>query len=62
MKEHKGSGELVLSRKVGEVIEIGDNIFVTVKSVKGKVVKVSVWAPAHVKVLRSELAAGEESA
>jgi carbon storage regulator CsrA len=42
---------LVLARKPGEWLQIGD-IQVKVISVKGNVVRLGTSAPAHVKVLR----------
>lgn len=47
---------LVLSRKVGEKIILGDNIVVTVVEVKGNRVRIALDAPAEVRILRSELA------
>lgn len=47
---------LVLSRKVGESIQIGDNIFVSVVEVKGGRVRLSFDAPKDVKIIREELA------
>ena len=47
---------LVLSRRVGESIHIGDNVVVTVVSVQGSRIKLGVKAPREVSVLRSELA------
>ena len=46
---------LVLSRRVGESIVIGDDIKVTVLEVRGDVVRVGVRAPRHVAVHREEL-------
>lgn len=46
---------LVLARKTGESITIGDGIVITVVAVDGGVVKVGVDAPRDVKVLRSEV-------
>ncbi|HEX2175968.1 MAG TPA: carbon storage regulator CsrA [Nocardioidaceae bacterium] len=46
---------LVLSRRVGESIVIGDNITVTVLDVRGDVVRVGVDAPRQVAVHREEL-------
>jgi carbon storage regulator len=46
---------LVLSRKCGESITIGDNIEVTVVSVKGNQVKLSINAPREISILRNEL-------
>jgi len=46
---------LVLSRRVGESIVIGDDVTVTVLEVRGDVVRVGVGAPRHVAVHREEL-------
>lgn len=46
---------LVLSRKVGESIMIGDQIEVKVLSVDGDQVKIGIVAPKQVKVHRSEI-------
>ena len=54
---------LVLTRKVGEQIKIGDEVIITVVRTKGKAVRLGVQAPSHVPVLRGEIAAaiaGEE--
>lgn len=54
---------LVLSRKLGEKLLVGSDIVVTVVEVKGNRVRLGVSAPAHVQVLRGELAdAWDESA
>ena len=46
---------LVLTRKVGESIVIGEGITVTIVDVKGDTVRVGVDAPREVKVQRSEV-------
>jgi carbon storage regulator len=46
---------LVLSRKPGEKLQIGDNITVTVLEVHGRVVRLGIDAPGSVRVLRGEL-------
>ena len=46
---------LVLSRKPGEQVVIGDNIRLTVVEVRGNRVKIGIEAPADVGVFRSEL-------
>ncbi|KHK62847.1 carbon storage regulator CsrA, partial [Pseudomonas frederiksbergensis] len=46
---------LVLSRAVGELISIGDDITVRVLSVSGSTVRFGVEAPRHVDVHRSEI-------
>jgi len=46
---------LILTRRIGETLKIGDNISVTVLDVKGSQVRVGVVAPKNVVVLREEL-------
>ena len=48
---------LVLTRKQGERIVIGDDIVITVVRTKGSSVRVGIQAPSHVPVLRGEIAA-----
>jgi carbon storage regulator len=47
---------LVLSRKVGDKITIGDNITVVVNRVDGNRVSLAIQAPANVRIMRGELA------
>ena len=47
---------LVLTRKVGERIQIGDKIFITVVRINGAAVRLGVEAPAELTVVRQELA------
>jgi carbon storage regulator len=46
---------LVLSRKVGETIRIGDGIILTVVSVRNSQIRLGIEAPADVVVLRQEI-------
>ncbi|MBF0477602.1 MAG: carbon storage regulator CsrA [Deltaproteobacteria bacterium] len=46
---------LILTRKSGETITIGDNIRVTVVEVKGNHVKLGIEAPRNVIVHRQEI-------
>jgi len=46
---------LVLSRKVGEKIVIGNQIVVTVLEVKGRQIRLGIEAPADVSVWRGEI-------
>jgi len=46
---------LVLSRKAGERIRIGDNITIVVNRVVGSRVSVGIEAPANVRIVRGEL-------
>ena len=52
---------LVLSRKQGEEIVIGSNVYITVLAVRGNRVKLGITAPREVVVERSELADSPES-
>lgn len=46
---------LVLSRKVGERVWIGDNIAVTIVKVSGNGVRIGIEAPTELPVVREEL-------
>lgn len=46
---------LILSRRVGETLAIGDDIAVTAVSVKGNQVRLGVQAPRHIAVHREEV-------
>ncbi len=46
---------LILTRRVGETLMIGDDISVTVLGVKGNQVRVGVNAPRNVAVHREEI-------
>lgn len=48
---------LVLSRKVGERLLIGDEIAITVVRIQGGGVRIGVEAPTHLAVIREELKA-----
>ncbi|MEK5382084.1 carbon storage regulator CsrA [Niallia sp. FSL W8-0635] len=46
---------LVLTRKKGEVIKIGDDIEITVVAAKGEQVKIGISAPKNVEIYRKEV-------
>jgi carbon storage regulator len=46
---------LVLSRKRGETIQIGESITITVVRADGNRIKIGVDAPEEVRILRGEL-------
>lgn len=46
---------LILTRRVGESITIGDNVLVTVVEVKGGKVRIGIEAPKEVPVHRVEI-------
>ena len=46
---------LVLTRKPGERLVIGDNIVITVVEIKGDNIRIGIDAPREVKVYRGEI-------
>jgi len=46
---------LILTRRVGETVMIGDEVCFTVLGVKGNQVRVGIKAPKHVAVHREEI-------
>lgn len=50
---------LVLTRKVGERIQLGDNITVTLVKINGNVVRLGIDAPSEMAVVRQELTEGK---
>ncbi len=46
---------LVLTRKAGEKIKIGDNVVVNILSIEGGTVKIGIDAPREVNILRMEV-------
>ena len=53
---------LVLTRKAGEAVRIGDNIEIVVVEILGNAIRLGIEAPREVRVLRSELEGTEPSA
>lgn len=53
---------LILTRKPGETLVLGDNITVTVLSVRGNQVRIGVNAPKDVHVNREEIHIKKEKA
>lgn len=51
---------LVLSRKPGEKVVIGNNITLTVIEINGNRVRIAFDAPDQVRILRSELVCGRD--
>ncbi|GLJ80234.1 carbon storage regulator CsrA [Microbacterium imperiale] len=52
---------LVLTRRVGERVLIGDDIEVTVLEVKGDSVRLGIQAPRETRIQRAEIVAAVES-
>jgi carbon storage regulator CsrA len=52
---------LVLSRKIGEKIHVGENISIEVRRVAGNRVTLAIEAPKEIRILRGELKAATES-
>ncbi len=52
---------LMLSRRVGESIQIGDDVIVKVTSINGRTVKLAIVAPKQVFILRTELTEGDDN-
>jgi carbon storage regulator len=46
---------LVLSRKIGERIAIGDNVVLVITKISGNRVTVGIEAPADVHIVRQEI-------
>lgn len=46
---------LVLTRKINEAIQIGDDIEIKVLSVSGDQIKIGIVAPKHVEIHRKEI-------
>jgi carbon storage regulator len=53
---------LVLTRKIGEAIQIGDDVTIEVLEVRGGRVRLGITAPSDVGVHRSELLVAEPQA
>jgi carbon storage regulator len=52
---------LVLSRKRGQIVCIGEDITVMCLGVCGQIVKIGIEAPPSVRILRGELCRGDKS-
>jgi len=46
---------LILTRRVGETLKIGDNVDITILSIKGNQVRIGINAPKDVPVHREEI-------
>ena len=45
---------LVLERREGQVLTIGDDIFVTVLRISNRSVRIGIEAPKHISIIREE--------
>jgi carbon storage regulator len=46
---------LILTRRVGERITIGDDVFLTILEIRGRQVRVGIEAPPHTMIHREEI-------
>lgn len=46
---------LILTRRIGETLKIGDNIDVTILSIRGNQIRIGINAPRDVSVHREEI-------
>lgn len=46
---------LVLTRHIGQSIQIGKDIVITVSEIRGSQARIAIDAPKHVKIMRTEL-------
>jgi carbon storage regulator len=51
---------LILTRKEGETILIGDNISIKIVEIRGKQVRLGIEAPANILLLRGEMELHEQ--
>jgi carbon storage regulator len=53
--ECQGLAMLILTRKLGEKIAIGDDITITLVEIKGTQIKLGIEAPKHIEIHRQEV-------
>jgi carbon storage regulator len=51
---------LILKRKTGQAIDVGDNVRIVLKEINGGHVKIAIEAPSDIRVKRSETATSIE--
>lgn len=54
-QQHGGLAMLILTRRPGESVLVGQDIIITVTQISGQQVRIGIEAPKEVKVLRAEL-------
>lgn len=52
---------LIISRKIGERVMIGQNIVITVCDVDSNKAKIGINAPKEIRIMRTELLEGEQN-
>lgn len=52
---------LILQRKAGQALQIGDDIVVSIVSIENNRVRLSIAAPDNITILRSELVEAERA-
>ncbi|UUO08719.1 carbon storage regulator [Blastopirellula sp. J2-11] len=52
---------LILSRKIGETIHVGDNVTIVINRISGNRVTVGIEAPNQVRILRGEVIDSDET-
>lgn len=50
-----GAGMLILTRRIGESLRVGDDVEVTILGIKGNQVRIGILAPKEVAVHRAEI-------
>ena len=53
--ERQGLAMLILTRKLGEKIAIGDDITITLVEIRGTQIKLGIDAPKHIEIHRQEV-------
>ncbi|AGH55383.1 carbon storage regulator CsrA [Legionella pneumophila] len=46
---------LILTRRIGETVVIGDDVFITILGIKGNQIRLGFDAPDHVSIHRQEI-------
>ncbi|HAT9921666.1 TPA: carbon storage regulator CsrA, partial [Legionella pneumophila subsp. pneumophila] len=46
---------LILTRRIGETVVVGDDVFITILGIKGNQIRLGFDAPDHVSIHRQEI-------